>query len=189
MVSTFFPCRSSLMSKLGLYSAVLVYPFVAVVLLFVLFLIGTELYAESSYTSLQVFILLLTMVVAIFLSSFLLVLSRKCYLMETRHISINNYGFVVRGRNKRQHAWKEIGGIAVIAYAASANKLIYQTQICISFEPLSDDELRRLRDSYLYGVFHQNKYVLMDYEGITMDRMLEQSQIRIDDLRSRQMKL
>lgn len=189
MDSSFIPCRSSPMSKLGLYSAVLLYPSVAFALFFVLILIGFESYAENNYTSLQVFILSLTTVVAIVLASFLLVLSRKCYLMETRHISINSYGFIVKGRNESRYAWKEIGGIGVIAYAASASKLNYQKQICISFKPLSDDELRRLRESYLYGVFNQDKYVLLDYEGIIMDRISEHSHVQVDDLISRQMKL
>lgn len=189
MDSMFFPCRSSRISKFGLYSAVIFYPSVAFLLLFALLFIGTDLYSKDDYNTLQVVILLLTMIVAIVLASFLIVLSWKCYLMETRHITLNSYGFVVRGKSERRCAWSEIGSIGIIAYAASASKLNYQTQICIFFEPFSDDELRRLRNSYLYGVFNQDKYVLIDYEGIAKGRFLEEKNIRIDDLRPHQMKL
>ena len=109
--------------------------------------------------------------------------------METCHISIDSYGFVVRGKNERRYAWDEIGGIGVIAYAASASKLNYQTQICIFLKPISDDSLKHLRDSYLYGVFKRYKYVLLDYDKITLNWIVMQSHVQIDDLRSHQMKL
>lgn len=189
MDSTFYPCRSSLISKVGLFSAVLFYPAVAVALLFVFFFIGVEVHAIKNYTALQLVVLLLTMVVAIVLSSLLFILSRKCYLMERRRISVNNNGFAVTGRDQIRFAWNDIESISVIAYAANASKLIYQVQICISVKPLNDYELRRLRDSYLYGVFNQDKYVLVDYESIAAERLLACSHVRIDDLRSRQMRL
>ena len=89
------------MSKTGLYAAVLLYPAVALALLFVPFLIIAETFSESDYTLWQVFILILASAAAIVLASFLLVLSRKCYLLETRHISVDRNGFSVRGRNKK----------------------------------------------------------------------------------------
>ncbi|MBO5078639.1 MAG: hypothetical protein J6B67_03020 [Oscillospiraceae bacterium] len=177
------------MSKVGLYSSVIFFPSVALVLFFLLFLLIADVCAKGDFTTLQVFILLLTIIVMIVLVSFFVALSRKCYMLETRHISTNRNGFAVRGKHERWHSWKEIGSIAVIAYAADANKDFYQTQMCISFEPISDNELRRLRDSYLYGVFNQDKYILLDYEGIAADRILAQCQVQVEDLRPRQMKL
>ena len=182
MESNFLPCRSSPMSKIGLYAAVLLYPAVALALLFVPFLIIAETFSESDYTLWQVFILILASAAAIVLASFLLVLSRKCYLLETRHISVDRNGFSVIGRNKKRYEWNEVGGIGIIAYAASASKEIYQVQICIFFEPPGDDELRRLRDSYLYGVLNQDQYVLMDYEEMAMNRVSKNSDFPIEDL-------
>lgn len=189
MKLTFFACRSSMMSKLGLYSAVLFFPAVAVLLLIASLFVGFELCINSGYTFLQVFISLLMMVLAIIIASFLLVVSQWCYLMETRQISIDSYGFAVRNKSERRYAWNEIGGIGIVAYAASASKLNYQTQICIFLEPISDEALKHLRDSYLYGAFKRYKYVLIDYNEIILNRIAMQSQVQIDDLRPHQMKL
>lgn len=186
---TFYPCRLSPMSRFGLYSAALFYPLVAAALLFVSFFLGIEIYINGNYTSLQVVIVLFAMTIAILLASFLFVISRNCYLMERRRIALDRDGFVVKARNERRYNWHEIGGIGIIAYAASVSKQVYQTQICIFIEPVSDEGLKRLRDSYLYGAFNQHKYVLLDYETATLNKINSQGYIQIDDFRVHQMKL
>lgn len=182
-------CRSSPISKLGKYSSMFFYPTVAFLLLLVPSFIGIELVAASRYSFWQEFILSLSALAAILLASFLLVMSRKCYLMETRHISINSYGFVLEGKHKKQYGWSEIAGIGLIMYAANASKQNYQLQICIFLEPVRNDVLRRLRDSYLYGALGCDKYILMDYNETYLNLIAKQSHVQVDDLRPLQMKL
>lgn len=189
MDSSFVSCRSSPISKVGLYSAVFFFPVVAFALLFISFYISSELHTAYNHTLLQVLILLLMMTVSIVFALLLFVLSRKCYLMETRKISVNSNGFSIGKRKTMCYSWDEIENISIIIYAANASNEIYQTQICIFMEPLNDNALKRLRNSYLYGVFHQNNYILIDYKGIAADHLLKCSGIHIDDQRSRQMKL
>ena len=188
MDSNCYFCRRSSMSKLGLYSAIFFYPSVAVALLFASVIIISELKFDRSYTFPQLFILLAAIIIAIFLAFFLLILSRNCYLMETRRILIDSRGFVVE-KKKRRYTWKEIDSIGIVAFAADASKQIYQVQVCIFIAPVNTRMLKLLRDSYLYGAFNRDKFVLMDYDKIIMSHLRMQNFVQINDFRPYQMKL
>lgn len=99
--------------------------------------------------------------------------------METRHIAIDQYGFIIRDRNDRRYAWKAICSIGIIAYAANASKDIYQTEICIFLEPFGDKDLRKLRDSYLYGAFNLKRFVLLDNDPRLIDALTKCSGLPI----------
>ncbi len=109
--------------------------------------------------------------------------------METRYIAIDQYGFTIRDRNNSRYAWEAISSIGIIVYAANASKDIYQTEICIFLEPIGDKDLKKLRDSYLYGAFNLKRFVLLDYEPRLIDELIKCSGLPIRDFQSEQMKL
>lgn len=189
MNSTFFPCRTSTISKWGRYSALFFYPAIGILSLFALFLLGANVNFSAGYTVKQILVLLLTAIETILISFFMFYMSRKCYRMETRYIAIDNYGFVIRERTDRQYTWDSIGGIVVIAYAADAGRHTYQTQICIFLEPISDGALRKLCDSYLYGAFNRDKYILLDYDPLILNKLEMCIGWPIPDIRSKQLNL
>lgn len=137
----------------------------------------------------QVIITLLTLVILLCLAGFLLLLGHKSYLMETRRISMDTDGFTVKGKREKRYRWCEIGGIGIVMYGASASRTFYDTQICIFLGPISKDGLKRLRDSYIYGVFSQNQYVLLDADEMILNLLQNLCHLQIDDFRNQQLKL
>lgn len=178
------------MSKLGRYAALLFYPIVGIAALFCTLFIAIDGMVNKTYsTNIPLVAFLLTEITGVLLSVFLLNMSRKCYRMETRHIEIDQYGFTIRDRNDSRYAWEAIRSIGMIVYAANASKDIYQTEICIFLEPFGDKDLRKLRDSYLYGAFNLNRFVLLDYDSHLIDQLIKCSGLPINDFQSAQMKL
>lgn len=189
MNSTFFPCRKTAISKLGRYSAIYCYPVIGILLLIAsLFLIIDV--ADHNYNTLyQLVLLLLAIISSIVLASFLFYMSRKCSIIEERHISISSLGFTIRDKSDRWYAWDSIGTIGIIAYAASASKQNYQTQICIFIEPVNDVVLRKLRDSYLYGAFNHDKLILLDFDQSVLSTLKMCNCTPVLDLRTKQRRL
>lgn len=99
--------------------------------------------------------------------------------------TVDQYGFAIRDRSDRRYAWEAICSIGIIAYAANASKDIYQTEICIFLEPFGDKDLRKLRDSYLYGAFNLKRFVLLDNDPRLIDALTKCSGLpnRISNLR------
>lgn len=189
MNSDFYPCRISAISKLGRFAAQYVYPCIGIILAGIPLVICAEWYINNDYTVVQTVVLLVTVIIAILLSLFLFIMSIKCYRMEVRYISVDSHGFVIREKNDKRYTWEMVEGIRVIAYAATASKDIYQSQICIFLEPVTDNALRKLRDSYLYGVFNRDKYILLDNEPCLFNKLDTCSDIPITDSISKQLKL
>lgn len=189
MNSDFYPCRISAISKLGRFAAQYVYLCIGIMLSIIPFVICAEWYINNDYTTVQAVILLMTIIIAILLSLFLCVMSIKCYRMETRYISVDRYGFVIREKTDKQYVWEMVECIGVIAYAANASKDIYQSQICIFLEPITDTALKKLRDSYLYGAFNRDKYILLDNDPCLFNKLDACTDIPIMDLVSTQLKL
>lgn len=191
MDSSFFPCRTSTISKVGRLVALFFYPFVGIGVACLLFPLLYEIIREK-HTVLQLMVLFLTVVCVISLSAFFLHMSRKCYIMESRYVVFDQYGFEFgygkNGTGKR-YEWQKVDEIGIIAYAASASKQNYQTQICIFLKPVNDMCLRKLRDSYLYGVFNLNDFVLLDYDLLVIEKLNKCKSPSIHDLRIKQMTL
>lgn len=185
----FRPCRVSTISKIGRFAALCFYPFIGVGLIFVTFLLAIEVLASDNHTAGQLVLYILTTITTILLSIWLFTMSKNCYQMESRHISIDTYGFAMRKRVSNQYTWEMVESIGVIAYAADANKELFQTEICIFLTPANDVALRKLRDSYLYGAFNMDKYVLLDYDPILHKELEECSGLSVEDLRSHQLKI
>lgn len=186
---TFFPCRTSRISKIGRYGTLFFYPSVGILSLVAMFFLVSGGIFRKCYTDRQIIVQLLVVIGTMLISIFLFYMSGKCYRMETRSIAIDSNGFVIRVKTDRRYAWESIGGIAVIAYAANANKDYYQTQICIFLEPIGDTALRKLHNSYLYGAFHCDKYVLMDCDPYTLNMLETCIDWTIPDIRSKQLNL
>mgnify|MGYP001349997568 CR=1 FL=1 len=84
------------------------------------------------------------------LSFYLFKLSKMCYALESREIAFDQSGLTVRDRTDHLYKWNEIGGIGIIAYAASASRDFYESQICIFLETVDRGILRGcLRAIYL----------------------------------------
>lgn len=184
----FFPCRMTPISKLGRYAALLLYPSIGVLLLVVPVVIGVELHINRGDAIVQLISLLFAFS-AIILSSFLFIVGRKCYRMETLHIAVDSLGFTIREKVNRQYTWEAVSDIGIIIYAANASKQCYQTQICIFLRPVDNNALEKLCNSYLYGAFNQDKYILIDYSQVMVERIEECSHMTIADFRARQMNL
>lgn len=186
---TFYRCRRSSKSKLGRYIALLFYPSVAAILSLAAFQLCVDCIKDESSNPMSIIVILLTMVILFCLAGFLLLLGHNSYLMETRRISIDADGFTVKGKIEKRYRWSEIGGIGFIMYASSASRMVYETQICIFLNTISKDGLKRLRDSYIYGAFMQDQYILLDVDEIVLDQLQNQFQLQINDFRNQQLKL
>ena len=44
--------------------------------------------------------------------------------------------------------------------------MVYETEVCISRQPLTKKDLRRLCGSYVYGISNQKRFFLLDYSEI-----------------------
>lgn len=189
MDGVFYPCRTSTKSKFGRYIALLFYPSVAAILLIAALQLCVERIRDGSSDFVQIIVTLLTMSILFCLARFLLLLGHKSYLMEIRRISMDTDGFTVKGKREKRYLWSEIGGIGIIMYAASASRMVYETQICIFLSSISNSGLKRLRDSYIYGAFAQNQYVLLDADEMILNQLQNLYHLQIDDFRNQQLKL
>lgn len=182
----FIRCRTSVMSKLSRYAAMYFYP-----------LIGFVHLLSAAYMAVGVidgsipFVIIvhLLLVFSVSFPFFMFGVSRKIYRLENRRIALDESGFAIRDRKVCKYQWGQISGIGIIAYAADASKETYQTEICIFFQPVTQKELKKLRDSYLYGASNLDRFVLMDYTPALADALTSYSGLPIEDYRSEQMNL
>ena len=186
---SFFPCRTSSISKFGHFCALYVYTAIGIGLLIIPCIVGIELITSGVDRIIQAGILVLASMASILLVFFLFIIGRKCCCMETRQIAITDNGFIIRDRTDRGYAWESVEGIGIIVYAANASNQIYQTQICIFLEPISDIVLRKLRDSYLHGALGHDKYVLLDYNSFIQDQLKMYANQPVIDFRLKQLSL
>lgn len=183
----FIDCRTSVTSKVNRYAAVSLFAFVGFILLFCgLFLVGSLL-GSSSQPAMRVIVTILCIVLAFFASYDLFRISAKVYRFEKRKIALDQRGIIIKDREDRQCLWDQISGVGIIAFAATANRKNYDAQICIFFEPIDQRDLKKLRDSYLYGARNLNKFVLMDYGPALADTIGQYSSLSIQDFRQEQL--
>lgn len=185
---TFYRCRFSPTSKIGRLFAACFYPFVSLVLLFAQVLIIVDILHHTP-VPMEIVILLLTSICIILLFAFFLKISCTCYRMENRQIALDSDGFTIRDRIDRKVPWKDVCCIGALMYASNASKQHYQQVVCIFLKETDDRELRRLRDSYLYGAFNQDRLILIDRDAIFVKNISNLSGLPVVDLCSEQMRL
>ncbi len=190
MDSTFIRCRATLRSKMGYYLALIVYPLAILLLSYALVALVVDIVINSKLTVEEgVAFLLFPIFSIIFMIVFFIKLSIRCFRLETRRIAFEKAGFTVRDREDRRYTWDQVSGIGVIAYGASASKEIYQTEICIFLEPITKKDLKKLRDSYLYGAFHPEKFVFLDHTPSALEAVSKCCPFPISDYCDEQIKL
>lgn len=108
--------------------------------------------------------------------------------LESREIAFDQSGLTVRDRTDHLYKWNEIGGIGIIAYAASASRDFYESQICIFLETVDPGDIKRLFKSYLFGAANLKKYVLIDLDPSLLDALTRCSNCTILDYRMTQLR-
>jgi hypothetical protein len=109
--------------------------------------------------------------------------------MESRRITIDKAGFILHEKTSHRYTWSHICNIGIVSFASSASGDHYQTQICIFLTPVTDPMLKKLHRSYLYGVFHRKRYILLDYSQPLLEHLAVESNMEILDYQSRQRSL
>ena len=85
-----------------------------------------------------------------------------------------------------RYDWQEVCEIGKVVYAANANRQNYQTQICFFLKPVDDTTLKKLRDSYLYGINNLDCIILFDYDPFIVEILNELIGPNIHDFRAKQ---
>jgi len=181
----FVSCRTSLLSEIAKFAAVFFFPIVAIALLggAVFLLVCGKQANDYSYTLLMGYAL-----VAAVAGAYLMRLSLICYALESRKIAFNQFGFTTKIRKNHAYTWDEVGEVSIVAFAANAGRQRYQSQICISFQPLTSSQLRKLCRSYLYGAANLNEFVLIDFSQGLVDELQTYSGLTVFDYRQLQLR-
>lgn len=176
-------CRTSSVSKFGRYISVTLYPLVGLIILFAaLFLVFDAIGNPENVKSDAISLLIMT-IVSIGISVWLLKLGVSCYQFETREIFVDQHGVVVKGRKESSYEWNQIGGISVVAFAATASRQHHQEQICIFLRPFKQKHLKKIYTSYLYGVLNLEEFVLLDFDPVLLEVLSKYSGLEIVDKR------
>ena len=111
------------------------------------------------------------------------------FLMENRKYTLDEFGVRVKGRKETFYKWEDIHEIIIAAYAASASLQIYETVICVCFQPKPDGFPKRILHSYIYGVTHQKEFLIIDYDPETKEKIDNLYHGSITDIRKMQLGL
>lgn len=184
----FVRCRTSPLSKLGRLGAIFLYPTAGILFLLSSLVLFGSLFYTKDITFIQMSVILVLVSGTISLSFYLFKLSKMCYALESREIAFDQSGLTVRDRTDHLYKWNEIGGIGIIAYAASASRDFYESQICIFLETVDPGDIKRLFKSYLFGAANLKKYVLIDLDPSLLDALTRCSNCTILDYRMTQLR-
>lgn len=66
--------------------------------------------------------------------------------------------------------------------------MVYETEVCISRQPLTKKDLRRLCGSYVYGISNQKRFLLLDCSEALLQEIQDLSGLPIIDHRPEQLK-
>lgn len=171
-------CRSSVMSKVGFWASVTLYPLVSALLLCCsLFLVFSALiHPEEIY--------LLIFAIPDLAISFLMIAFTVCsYRFETRKIVVDQTGVTVKGKNGRTYDWTNIGGMCIVRVGGNANTLIREDEICIFLTHFKREDINKMYNNYFYIVFHLKDFVLLDYSPTLVDTLSQYSGLEITDQR------
>lgn len=175
MNSSYFYCRNSVVSKINRFAAILLCPVIGIC-----FLLGTAYMLFDAIT--RPGVTAAAAITTLFFSGLylafgiaLLVFGKRWYQMESRKIMIDQQGFTIKGFRENRYTWAHVSDIGIIAFAATANRNSYQKEICIFLKPAGQDQLKKLFSDYLYGVFHCDSFILIDYEPLLAESLAEYS--------------
>ena len=185
---TYHNCRSSSASKFGRLTALFLYPCIALILFIGQVIILLDVISHRPSLAEGIVLSIVSICILWILYS-LITFSYMCYRMESRQIAIDQHGFTIRDRVDKRVSWDNVCCIGKLMYAASASKQNFQKVVCIFLEEASDRNLKRLYESYRYGVRNQNIFILMDEDCVLLDTMTDLSGIPIIDFCTRQNKL
>lgn len=182
MDTEFIRCRATLLSRWGLYLYLIVSSLEVLLLSYCLVTMVVDIVINSKLTvGGGIGLLLFPICPIIFMIAFLIKLSIGFFRLETRRIAFEEAGFTVRGREDRWYTWDQVGGIGVIAFGTGALKEVYQTSICIFFDPITPKDLKKLRNGFWYGTFHPEKFVLLDYTPSALEAVSKYCPFPISD--------
>lgn len=184
---SFFYCRNSLSSRLNRYAAVFFYPFIAFSLLSCTIYLVIESLCNTEQPAKQIFIIAFVVILSLIISCYMIKMCRKIYRLENRAIALTEYGFSIKDGFDKQYAWKQISCVGIIIFSATASKQNYSTQICIFLRDPCRSDLKKLRDSYLYGAFNYDKFILIDYTPTLLDKLTQSYALTIVDYRHEQL--
>lgn len=184
---SFSYCRKSLSNILNRHAAMFLYPSVAFLLLFcVIYLIIEALYNTELHTR-QISIIFFVVILSLFILYYMFKMSKMIYRFENRQIALTQYGFIIRDRKDTQYAWEQISCVGIIIFSATASRQRYDTQLCVFFEKPEQADLKKLRDSYLYGAFNLDRFILIDYNPSLANKLTQYCGLSIVDYRSVQL--
>ena len=178
-------CRHSAHGKLGRFSAKIIYPIPAVICsLMAMYLLCMAI--PINYNG--KWILLIYVLISLAVAWMLVRMSVYCYRMESQKFSITDAGInLLSMRRTSSFTWDQIYEVAIVAYAASASRQIYQTVICCFIQPRSGVFLRKILCSYLYGAKHTDDFVIIDYDPAIIEEISARYPKEIADYRSEQL--
>lgn len=182
---TYYNCRSSSVSKFGRLTALFLYPCIALILFIGQVIILLDVISHRPSLTEGIMLIAVSCCIVLLLYS-LIKFSYMCYRMESRQIAIDQHGFTLRNRVAKRVSWDNVCCIGKLMYAASASRQNYQKVICIFLVEANNQNLKKLYESYRYGVMNQEKFILMDDDDVLLDTLVSRSGIPIVDFCTRQ---
>lgn len=184
----FIRCRTSFTSKIYFYCGMLFYPLIGIGAIYCFLYVLTELIASiNNGFIIGISFYVFSTVVAITVACFGLTMSIYVPTFEMRKIALSRNGFVT-SEDGQLYEWSKVEEIGIIAFASSSGKQIYSTEVCIALQHLTERELRHLCRSYVYGVYKQKHFLLLDYSETLLKEIRNLSGLPIIDHRPEQLK-
>lgn len=115
-------------------------------------------------------------------------LSIQCWMFENRKFALSKEGIALGDGQKPFYRWDEVYEVAVAAFGASASLQNYQTVICCFLKPRTVDFSHKILRSYLYGIRHQDAFVIVDYSPAMIEKFSAVYPGIISDYREEQIK-
>lgn len=181
---TFQNCRTESNRKSALFAAVFVFPLLGCLCLFC-FLVMVKTGIQG--TARSVLIQIMTTVISLLCTVWLFLFSKNCFSFATQKAAFSKTGFAASEQGQI-HPWSEVGEISIIAFDSTSGKMLYQTEVCISRQPLAKKDLRRLCGSCVYGISNQKRFLLLDYSEPLLQEIQDLSGLPIIDHRPEQLK-
>ena len=181
-------CRYSKSSNFDKLGALLVYPLCVILSMiftgYVAYLIVVSLIYIELNSWLSIILNISSLILGLFLLSFLLKLSYHSLCLEYRKFEISTNGIEVYeldGQN-RKFSWEDINDIAISAFQISASRQRYQTVICVFFQKPPSDFITGI-SRYTYAANKLEQFVVLDYSKSLHDKIVLYSGKRIQDYR------
>ena len=130
---------------------------------------------------------IMTTVASLLGAGWAFLLGKNSFFYANQKAAFSNTGFAASEQGQI-HPWSEVGEISIIIFGATSGKMVYETEVCISRQPLTKKDLRRLCGSYVYGISNQKRFLLLDYSEALLQEIQDLSGLPIIDHRPEQLK-